>query len=83
MFSDRMTRMHFTKIAETLGRIRDKKERERETARWIPRLRQENPRFDTRRFRAAVDSIAAQHGSFGDRRRRVGRNSRGRFTRRG
>lgn len=58
-----MTKKHFIAIAETLGAIRDKKKRAIETDRWIPTLKQENPRFDVGRFRGAVESIAAKHGN--------------------
>jgi hypothetical protein len=58
-----LTRKHFQAIADTLSGIKSKEERERETDRWIPMLKQQNPRFDASRFRSAVEKGAAAHGN--------------------
>lgn len=63
-----MTKKHFVAIAETLSSIPDRIDREREVDRWIPTLRAQNPRFDSTRFRDAVESMARKKGH-GNRRR--------------
>jgi hypothetical protein len=59
-YGDALSKKDFVAIATTLGAISDPVRRHEETARWIPTLLAQNPRFDELRFRRYVEQAATK-----------------------
>lgn len=55
-----MTRKHYVELADIVGQIDDQKTRVRTTDRLVAMAVRDNPRFDAKRFRRAVEDRAEQ-----------------------
>lgn len=58
--AEMLTRRDFIAVATSLGQIEDATRRREEVERWIGVFRASNPRFDSSRFVAYVDSVVSK-----------------------